>query len=102
MVSKSGAPANKGLSVRVKTAKGRKVSSTRWLQRQLNDPYVEMAKKDGYVSRAAYKLTEVDEKYKILAKARRVIDLGSAPGSWSQVLAKQRRSRRLSRLIYLR
>jgi 23S rRNA (uridine2552-2'-O)-methyltransferase len=87
ITKKSGTSPDRGLSVRVKTAKGRKLSSTRWLQRQLNDPYVEMAKKDGYVSRAAYKLLEIEEKYNILAQSKKVIDLGSAPGSWSQVLS---------------
>jgi 23S rRNA (uridine2552-2'-O)-methyltransferase len=86
---KSQSTSSRGLSVRVKTAKGRKVSSTRWLQRQLNDPYVEMARSDGYASRAAYKLLEIDEKYPILEQSKKVIDLGSAPGSWSQVLAKK-------------
>lgn len=86
---KSCSSVSRGLSVRVKTAKGRKVSSTRWLRRQLNDPYVEMAKKDGYASRAAYKLLEIDDKYPLLERSKRAIDLGSAPGSWSQVLAKK-------------
>lgn len=77
------------LNVQVKTAKGRKVSSTRWLQRQLNDPYVQMAKLDGYRSRAAYKLIEIDEKFKIFKKGQIVIDLGAAPGGWSQVAAEK-------------
>jgi len=81
-------PSGSRLGVRVKTAKGRKVSSTKWLQRQLNDPYVEMAKQDGYASRAAYKLIEINDKYKVIDDATIVMDLGSAPGSWSQVLAK--------------
>lgn len=79
----------KSLKVAVKTAKGRKVSSTRWLQRQLNDPYVQLAKQEGYRSRAAYKILEIHEKFKIFAKGQIVIDLGSAPGGWSQVAAKK-------------
>jgi len=74
---------------RVKTAKGRKVSSTRWLERQLNDPYVAQAKKDGYRSRAAYKLIELDERFHFLRGVRAVVDLGIAPGGWAQVVRKQ-------------
>lgn len=70
---------------RVKTAKGRKLSSTRWLQRQLNDPYVQRAKREGYRSRAAYKLLEIDEKRRLLKPGLRVLDLGAAPGGWTQV-----------------
>jgi len=75
------------LSVRVKTAKGRKLSSTRWLQRQLNDPYVAAAQREGYRSRAAFKLAEIDDKMGILRPGARVVDLGAAPGGWSQVAA---------------
>lgn len=71
---------------RVRTAKKRSESSTRWLQRQLNDPYVKQAKADGYRSRAAYKLIELDEKFDLLRRANRVVDLGIAPGGWSQVV----------------
>ena len=71
---------------RVKTAKKRSESSTRWLQRQLNDPYVKQAKADGYRSRAAYKLIELDEKFGLIRGAKRVVDLGIAPGGWSQVV----------------
>ncbi len=71
--------------VKVRTAKGRKQSSTRWLERQLNDPYVQMAQTDGYRGRAAYKLIEMDDRLKFLFAGARVIDLGCAPGSWSQV-----------------
>ena len=71
---------------RVKTAKGRKVGSTRWLERQLNDPYVKRAKAEGYRSRAAYKLMELDERFGFLKGAKRVIDLGIAPGGWAQVV----------------
>ncbi len=74
---------------RVKTAKGRKVGSTRWLERQLNDPYVKRAKAEGYRSRAAYKLLELDEKFGLLRGVRSVVDLGIAPGGWSQVVRKK-------------
>jgi len=84
-VSRSG----KDRETRVRTAKKRTASSARWLQRQLNDPYVKQAKADGYRSRAAYKLIELDEKYGLLKGAKRVVDLGIAPGGWSQVVRKQ-------------
>lgn len=74
---------------RVKTAKGRTASSNRWLARQLNDPYVQQAKAEGYRSRAAYKLIELDEKFNLLKGVQRVVDLGIAPGGWSQVVRKQ-------------
>ncbi len=74
---------------RVKTAKGRKIGSTRWLERQLNDPYVQRAKAEGYRSRAAYKLIELNEKFGLLRGVKSVIDLGIAPGGWSQVVRKQ-------------
>ncbi len=74
---------------RVKTAKKRTESSTRWLQRQLNDPYVKQAKADGYRSRAAYKLIELDEKFGLIRGSSRVVDLGIAPGGWSQVVRKK-------------
>jgi 23S rRNA (uridine2552-2'-O)-methyltransferase len=74
---------------RVKTAKGRKVSSTRWLERQLNDPYVKRAKAENYRSRAAYKLLELDEKFGLLKGVKAVIDLGIAPGGWSQVVRRK-------------
>lgn len=79
----------RGAKVRVKTARGRKLGSTRWLQRQLNDPYVAEAKRRGYRSRAAFKLIELDEKHRFLNGARRVVDLGAAPGGWTQVLAER-------------
>ena len=75
-------------STKVKTAKGRKISSTKWLQRQLNDPYAIQAKKEGYSSRAAYKLLEIDSKFHILGKNKIIIDLGAAPGSWTQIVSK--------------
>lgn len=73
------------LKVKVKTARGRKLSSTRWLERQLNDPYVLAARRDGYRGRAAYKLIELDDKYRFLLPGARVVDLGCAPGGWLQV-----------------
>src|SRR4029079_6415048 len=77
------------LTVRVRTAKGRKIASTRWLQRQLNDPYVEEAKRQGYRSRAAFKLAEIADKYHLLKPGMIVVDLGAAPGGWSQVAAQR-------------
>ena len=81
---------------RVKTAKGRKVSSTRWLERQLNDPYVKRARAEGYRSRAAYKLLELDEKYGLLKGVRAVVDLGIAPGGWSQVVRRRSPAARIA------
>jgi len=75
----------RGLTVKVKTAKGRKVSSTRWLQRQLNDPYVKRAQAEGYRGRAAYKIMELDDQVGFLRPGARVVDLGCAPGGWCQV-----------------
>jgi len=77
------------LEVRVKTAKQRSTSSTLWLQRQLNDPYVSEAKRLGYRSRAAFKLAQLDDKYHVLAKGKRVVDLGCAPGGWCQIAAER-------------
>lgn len=71
--------------VRVRTARGRSGSSTRWLERQLNDPYVQRAKKAGYRSRSAFKLEEIDAKHHLLRRGARVVDLGAAPGGWAQV-----------------
>jgi len=79
----------RALKTRVRTAKRRKTASTRWLQRQLNDPYVAEAKRKGYHSRAAFKLLEIDERYPILKYGQRVVDLGAAPGGWTQVAAKR-------------
>lgn len=84
------------LRTKVKTAKGRKISSTRWLERQLNDPYVAQAQKEGYRSRAAYKLIEIDDKYKLLKPGQCVVDLGCAPGGWTQVAVKRTKSDRNS------
>ena len=78
-----------GLRTRVKTARGRTAQSTRWLERQLNDPYVKRARAEGYRSRAAYKLIELDERFGIIRGSKRVVDLGIAPGGWSQVIRRQ-------------
>ncbi len=77
------------LRTRVRTARGRKLSSTRWLERQLNDPYVKRAKADGYRGRAAYKILELDDKYRFLTPGARVVDLGCAPGGWCQVAVER-------------
>lgn len=77
------------LRVRVKTAKGRKLSSTLWLERQLNDPYVARAKREGYRGRAAYKIMELDDRFRFLVPGARVVDLGCAPGGWCQVAVKR-------------
>ena len=77
----------RSLKQRVKSSKKRTVSQTRWLQRQLNDPYVARAKREGYRSRAAFKLTEIDDKFKLFRTGQRVVDLGAAPGGWAQVAA---------------
>ena len=77
------------LKVRVRSSKQRTASSRRWLERQLNDPYVAAAQREGYRSRAAYKLTGIDDKHRFLKPGQRVIDLGAAPGGWSQVAARR-------------
>ncbi|KAF0677147.1 RlmE family RNA methyltransferase [Profundibacterium mesophilum] len=77
------------LTVKVKTARGRKLSSTLWLQRQLNDPYVRRAQTEGYRGRAAYKILELDDRYRFLVPGARIVDLGAAPGGWSQVAVKR-------------
>ena len=82
---KSSGRGQRDLRVRVKTAKGRKLSSTLWLERQLNDPYVQRAKLEGYRGRAAYKIIELDDKVRFLVPGARVVDLGCAPGGWCQV-----------------
>jgi 23S rRNA (uridine2552-2'-O)-methyltransferase len=82
---KSKPSSSRNLKVKVKSAKGRTVSSTRWLERQLNDPYVAAAKVKGYRSRAAFKLEELDDKFHFLKPGAKVLDLGAAPGGWSQV-----------------
>jgi 23S rRNA (uridine2552-2'-O)-methyltransferase len=80
---------NRRLKVRVKTGKGRSLSSKLWLERQLNDPYVARARHEGLRSRAAFKLAEIDDKHHLLRPGARVVDLGAAPGGWSQVAAKR-------------
>lgn len=82
---KSSGRGQRELKVKVKTARGRKTSSTRWLQRQLNDPYVKRAKTEGYRGRAAFKILELDDRYRFLVPGARVVDLGCAPGGWCQV-----------------
>ena len=89
MTVRSKTSGSRDLKVRVKTGKGRKLSSKLWLERQLNDPYVARAKREGMRSRAAFKLTEIDDKARFLKKGARVIDLGAAPGGWAQVAAKR-------------
>lgn len=86
-MKKAGGSGHRGLRERVKTARHRTPSSQRWLERQLNDPYVARSKQEGYRSRAAYKLLEIDERHKLLKPGQRVVDLGAAPGGWSQVAA---------------
>jgi 23S rRNA (uridine2552-2'-O)-methyltransferase len=87
--SYSGREGGRSLKTRVKTARKRSLSSTLWLERQLNDPYVARAKREGYRSRAAYKLIEIDERYRFLKPGQRVVDLGAAPGGWSQVASRK-------------
>ena len=82
-------PDGRPLKVRVKNARSRSTSSQKWLQRQLNDPYVARAKREGWRSRAAFKLIEMDERAKLLKRGMRILDLGAAPGGWSQVAAKK-------------
>lgn len=77
----------RGLRERVKTAGKRSVSSNRWLERQINDPYVARSKQEGYRSRAAYKMLEIDDRFKLMKPGQRIVDLGAAPGGWSQVAA---------------
>lgn len=89
MTARGKGRAPRALKVRVKTSKRRKQSSNLWLERQLNDPYVARAKREGFRSRAAFKLMEIDDKARVLKKGARVIDLGAAPGGWSQVAAKR-------------
>jgi 23S rRNA (uridine2552-2'-O)-methyltransferase len=85
MARQPGGGGKRELKVRVKTARGRKTSSQKWLQRQLNDPYVAEARRQGYRSRAAFKLLEMDDKYKLFKAGHGVVDLGAAPGGWTQV-----------------
>ncbi len=84
-IDKSG---HRKVSIKLKTARGRTNSSQRWLQRQLNDPYVQRAKAEGYRSRAAYKLLEINEKFELIKPGLTIVDLGAAPGGWTQVLSR--------------
>jgi 23S rRNA (uridine2552-2'-O)-methyltransferase len=83
----SGREGGRALKVRVKTARKRSPASARWLERQLNDPYVAQARREGFRSRAAYKLIEIDDKHRLFKPGARIVDLGAAPGGWSQVAA---------------
>lgn len=87
---RSGGGRSLGGRTRLKSRRGRSVSSARWLERQLNDPYVKRAQAEGWRARAAFKLIELDERFGLLGRAERVVDLGAAPGSWSQVVLKRR------------
>jgi 23S rRNA (uridine2552-2'-O)-methyltransferase len=89
MTPPAGKGSDRALKVRVKSGKGRTLSSKLWLERQLNDPYVARAKREGFRSRAAYKLAEIDDKFRFLKPGAKVVDLGAAPGGWSQVAAKR-------------
>jgi 23S rRNA (uridine2552-2'-O)-methyltransferase len=88
----SGREGGRALKTRVKTARKRSLSSTLWLERQLNDPFVARAKREGFRSRAAYKLSEIDDKYKLFKPGGRIVDLGAAPGGWAQVAAARVKS----------
>jgi len=90
--SAGGREGGRSLKQKVKTAKRRTASSNQWLRRQLNDPYVAAAKREGYRSRAAFKLLEIDDKYKLLKSGQKIVDLGAAPGGWSQIAAKRVKS----------
>jgi 23S rRNA (uridine2552-2'-O)-methyltransferase len=90
MAKQSGPPGSaRGLGVRLRTAGKRSIASQKWLERQLNDPYVAAARAQGFRSRAAYKLIEIDDKYRLLKRGSRVVDLGAAPGGWSQVAVQR-------------
>src|SRR4030042_5441243 len=82
-------PTGRDLKVVGKTGKGRTLAQKLWLERQLNDPYVARAKREGFRSRAVYKLSEIDDKYRFLKPGGRVVDLGAAPGGWSQIAAER-------------
>lgn len=90
--AKGGGSGARDLAVRVKSKKSRKPSSARWLERQLNDPYVARARREGYRSRSAYKLSEIDDRFGLLRAGKRVVDLGAAPGGWSQVASARVKS----------
>ena len=91
--SGSGREGGRSLKTRVRTARKRSLSSALWLERQLNDPYVARARRDGYRSRAAYKLLEIDDRHRLLGPGQRIVDLGAAPGGWSQVAARRTRAK---------
>src|SRR5438128_11923208 len=101
MVEKRGS-GRRSLKVHVKTAKRRKASSTRWLERQLNDPYVARARDEGYRARSAYKLIEIDDKHRLLAPGKRVVDLGAAPCGWSAGAAARTGSSDATTLVLAR
>ena len=96
---KGSLPSGRRATVRVKTARGRTVSSQRWLQRQLNDPYVAEARKRGYRSRAAFKLLQLDDQFRFLKPGARVVDLGAAPGGWTQVAVERVKPERSSGVV---
>ena len=89
MVSKPPPGSSRGVHVKLKTALGRTTGQQKWLQRQLNDPYVRAAQKAGWRSRAAFKLLELDERFRLIRRGARVVDLGAAPGGWTQVAVKK-------------
>jgi len=89
MAKKTSGRGQRDLKVKVRTARGRKASSTRWLERQLNDPYVARARREGYRGRAAFKILELDDRHRFLAPGARVVDLGCAPGGWTQVAVER-------------
>jgi len=89
LAKKTSGRGERDLRTKVKSARGRRLSSTLWLERQLNDPYVKRAQADGYRGRAAYKILELDEKYRFLVPGARVVDLGCAPGGWCQIAVKR-------------
>ena len=89
MAKKTSGRGQRDLRVKVKSARGRKLSSTLWLERQLNDPYVKRAQTEGYRGRAAFKILELDDKFRFLVPGARVVDLGCAPGGWCQVAVKR-------------
>jgi 23S rRNA (uridine2552-2'-O)-methyltransferase len=99
MTRKTSKPTGRRATVRVKTARGRTVSSQRWLQRQLNDPYVAEAKKRGYRSRAAFKLLQIDDQVRFLKPGGRIVDLGAAPGGWTQVAVERVRPRQTGGVV---
>jgi 23S rRNA (uridine2552-2'-O)-methyltransferase len=102
MVDKRGQDGSSGrrdLKVRVKTARRRSASSTRWLERQLNDPYVARARDRGYRARSAFKLIEIDDRHRLFAPGKRVVDLGAAPGGWARVAAERVRSTDVDPLV---